>query len=343
MHSKTISLDVVSVAFPIILGLDWLSRHNPSIDWANPSLVLSCCNLSSPFSIWPRGSGLVGLSLSSSTLHTCSVTSTGLGLSLRASSSCRVPVPEPVPKPEEPASTSPPPAPLFLSFLTKWTGFGRSSLEPALPSPSPKVSICNLNHFCKYSKNTPIGILNFHPVGSPSYISATSPSPPNLKDDISEPKDSPNSSPPSSFLPPKYMPWADSVVSPTAVNDLLPHYPYNCAIKIKEGKSSLFGPLYCLTQDEHKALGDYIKDNLQKGFIHRSTSPAASPILFVHKKTGDLCLCVDYRGLNAITKKNHYPLPHINDLLDHTQGCKFFTVIDLKNAFNLVCIRERDE
>ncbi|KAJ3527189.1 hypothetical protein NMY22_g9879 [Coprinellus aureogranulatus] len=61
------------------------------------------------------------------------------------------------------------------------------------------------------------------------------------------------------------------------------------------------------------------------------------------KKTGDLRLCVDYRGLNAITKKDRYPLPHIDDLLDRAQGCKFFTVVDLKNAFNLVRIREGDE
>ncbi|RXW13329.1 hypothetical protein EST38_g12526 [Candolleomyces aberdarensis] len=167
-------------------------------------------------------------------------------------------------------------------------------------------------------------------------------SPPTLEDDIAEPKDPPID-PPISYLPPKYMPWADSVFSPTAVDDLPPHRPYDCAIEIEEGKSPPFGPMYRLTQDEHKALGEYLDANLKKGFIRRSTSPAASPILFVRKKTGDLRLCVDYRGLNAITKKNRYPLPHIDDLLDRTQGCKFFTVIDLKNAFNLIRICEGDE
>ncbi|RXW12480.1 hypothetical protein EST38_g13373 [Candolleomyces aberdarensis] len=167
-------------------------------------------------------------------------------------------------------------------------------------------------------------------------------SPPTLEDDIAEPKDPPID-PPISYLPPKYMPWADSVFSPTAVDDLPPHRPYDCAIEIEEGKSPPFGPMYRLTQDEHKALGEYLDANLKKGFIRRSTSPAASPILFVRKKTGDLRLCVDYRGLNAITKKNRYPLPHIDDLLDRTQGCKFFTVIDLKNTFNLIRIREGDE
>ena len=69
----------------------------------------------------------------------------------------------------------------------------------------------------------------------------------------------------------------------------------------------------------------------------------ASPILFVKKKTGDLRLCVDYRGLNSITKKNRYPLPLTHNLLDRVQGCTHFTVIDLKNAFNLVRVRTSDE
>ena len=70
---------------------------------------------------------------------------------------------------------------------------------------------------------------------------------------------------------------------------------------------------------------------------------AASPILFIKWKTGDLRLCVDYRGLNAITKKNWYPLPLTHDLIDRVQGCDKFTVIDLKNAFNLIRIKEGDE
>lgn len=88
---------------------------------------------------------------------------------------------------------------------------------------------------------------------------------------------------------------------------------------------------------------NYIETHLKKGFIWRSTSSAASPILFIRCKTGQLCLCVNYRALNAITKKNQYPIPLIHDLLDWVQGCKVFSVIDLKNAFNLIRVREGDE
>jgi hypothetical protein len=70
---------------------------------------------------------------------------------------------------------------------------------------------------------------------------------------------------------------------------------------------------------------------------------AASPVLFVKKKTGELHLCVDYHGLNTITKKNCYPLPLIDDLLNCMQGCSVFSVINLKNVFNLVHIHEGDK
>ena len=60
----------------------------------------------------------------------------------------------------------------------------------------------------------------------------------------------------------------------------------------------------------------YLDENLEKGFIQLSKSLAGAPILFVKKKDGSLCLCVNYRGLNKITIRNRYPLPLIPELLD---------------------------
>ena len=140
------------------------------------------------------------------------------------------------------------------------------------------------------------------------------------------------------LVPEKYYDYLD-IFSPDEVKWLSDHWPYNIDIELEEGKTPPFGPIYSLSQDKWKALFEYIKHN----FIQCSTSSAASPILFIKRKTGDLQLCVDYQGLNAITKKNWYPLPLTNDLIDHVQGCDKFTVIDLKNAFNLICIKEGDE
>ena len=84
-------------------------------------------------------------------------------------------------------------------------------------------------------------------------------------------------------------------------------------------------------------------DNLCKGFIRPSNSPAGAPILFAKKKDGSLRLCVDYRGLNRITRKNRYPLPLINDLLDRLKTAKIFTKLDLRAGYNNVRIASGHE
>lgn len=53
-------------------------------------------------------------------------------------------------------------------------------------------------------------------------------------------------------------------------------------------------------------------------------------------------MCIDYRGLNAITIKDRYPLPRIDDLLDRLHGAKYFTALDLTNAYNQIRVREED-
>ncbi|SPC64844.1 uncharacterized protein UHOD_12122 [Ustilago sp. UG-2017b] len=97
------------------------------------------------------------------------------------------------------------------------------------------------------------------------------------------------------------------------------------------------------TEHELKTLWGYLEENLAKGFVSPSNSPAASPILFVKKKDGSLRLCVDYRGLNQITIRNRYPLPLIDELLDRLREARFFTHIDLRGAYNLLRIAKGDE
>jgi hypothetical protein len=66
-------------------------------------------------------------------------------------------------------------------------------------------------------------------------------------------------------------------------------------------------------------------DLWDKGFIHPSSSPWGCPALFVSKKDKDLCLCVDYRPLNAVTIKNNYPLPCIDILFDQLARAQVFS------------------
>ena len=66
-------------------------------------------------------------------------------------------------------------------------------------------------------------------------------------------------------------------------------------------------------------------------------------MLFICKKDGSLRLCVNFRGLNKITKKDRYPLPFISDLLSTAGKARIYTTIDLCHAYHLVHITEGDE
>ena len=124
---------------------------------------------------------------------------------------------------------------------------------------------------------------------------------------------------------------------------LPPHRNYDMSIDLIPGSQLYYGPIYSLSITEMKALKEYINENLNKGFIRKSNSPAGAPVLFVRKHDGTLRLCVDYRKLNSITIRNSYPIPRINDLIESFQGAVIFTRLDLRSAYNLIRIREGHE
>ncbi|MBW0529951.1 hypothetical protein O181_069666 [Austropuccinia psidii MF-1] len=68
-----------------------------------------------------------------------------------------------------------------------------------------------------------------------------------------------------------------------------------------------------------------------------------APVLFVRKRDGGLCFCVDYCKLNAATRKNRYPFPPMKQLLTVFNGSTIFSKIDLRGAYNLLRIKEGDE
>ncbi len=66
-------------------------------------------------------------------------------------------------------------------------------------------------------------------------------------------------------------------------------------------------------------------------------------MLFTSKKDETLRSCIDYWELNAIILKNRCSLLLINEVLDHLADVKWFIKLDIKNAFNKLCIQEEDE
>ena len=87
----------------------------------------------------------------------------------------------------------------------------------------------------------------------------------------------------------------------------------------------------------------YLKAYMANGSIRPSQSPVAAPVMFVERLDGKLLMVVDYRGLNAVTVKNRFPLPLIPEMLDRLNHAKVFTKLDMRNAYHQVRVRAGDE
>jgi len=144
-------------------------------------------------------------------------------------------------------------------------------------------------------------------------------------------------------IPLQYAEFAD-VFKDKEIPELPPHRPgVDHEIPLAPGSKPFYGPIYNLSETELRYLKEYIDRMLERGWIHPSKSPFGSPILFVKKPDGSLRLCVDYRRLNAMTVKNRYPLPLISELLDRIKNAKYYTKLDLRDAFNQLCVALSDE
>ena len=99
-------------------------------------------------------------------------------------------------------------------------------------------------------------------------------------------------------------------------------------------------PVRHMAPRERRELRKQIGELLEKGFIRRSVSEWSAPVVFTTKADGSLRLCVDYRELNKLTKKNRHPLPGIDDLLDQLVGALVFSQLDLAIRFHQLKVAE---
>ncbi|GKE47551.1 putative reverse transcriptase domain-containing protein, partial [Tanacetum coccineum] len=99
---------------------------------------------------------------------------------------------------------------------------------------------------------------------------------------------------------------------------------------------------YRLAPSEMQELSNQLQELADRGFIQPSTSPWGAPVLFVKKKYGYFRMCIDYRELNKLTVKNHYPLPMIDDLLDQLQGSSVYSKNDLRSGYHQLRVRNED-
>lgn len=99
---------------------------------------------------------------------------------------------------------------------------------------------------------------------------------------------------------------------------------------------------YRLSHKEQEIVQTKVRELLDAGIIKESESNYASPVILVKKKNGDSRLCVDYRALNAITVKDRYLLPNIDDQVSKLAGKKYFTSLDLAQSYHQVKINPDD-
>lgn len=111
----------------------------------------------------------------------------------------------------------------------------------------------------------------------------------------------------------------------------------DCAIEIVPGAKLPKLKLYSVTPREPEELRLFIDKNLAQGFIQ-----PAQPVLFWEKKDGTLCVCVNYKGLNAMCVENVYP-SLMKDMLAHLAKDKIFTKLDLWEAYYHISIRQGNE
>ncbi|MES9883466.1 MAG: reverse transcriptase domain-containing protein [Sedimenticola sp.] len=97
-------------------------------------------------------------------------------------------------------------------------------------------------------------------------------------------------------------------------------------------------PPFAFAEEESKI----IKNQLKMNVIRESSSAWASPLVYVRKRDGTTRPCVDYRLLNAATKKDAYPLPNLNDCLDHLGGATHYSCLDVLSAYYQIEVDAED-
>jgi hypothetical protein len=135
------------------------------------------------------------------------------------------------------------------------------------------------------------------------------------------------------IVPLQYHKWK-KVFSEEEARRFPEHQPWDIEIDFTEDAPKILDcKIYPLTLTEQGKLDEYIKENLEKGYIRPSKSQYSSPFFFVGKKDGKLQPVVDYRKLNSFTVPDRYPLPLIQELVDKVCNARIVTDAYILSVF----------
>ncbi|KZZ87013.1 Ribonuclease H-like protein [Ascosphaera apis ARSEF 7405] len=296
-HSEVLSFYVAPVPiYSIVIGLPWLALHNPLIDWVQRTLTFQ------PDICYPKG---------------CISSCKPLSIQARAK--------DPGPPPQPSVSID------MLSAEEFFTEACATDSETFLflhtnrdASPTTYLqSLSTVQPLADKSTATTIDCLKLAAAITDQDLKKHMDGPPEYS--LEELKQR---------VPAEYHDFLD-VFSRELADTLPKHGPEDHRIDLIPGSVPPCTKNSRPMPPQHlEALRKYLAKESAKGYIRPSNSPAAAPVLVIRKPHGGIRVCVDYRGLNAITIKTRCAMPLLSDTLNSLQGAIIFSAMDIVHAFN---------
>jgi hypothetical protein len=125
-------------------------------------------------------------------------------------------------------------------------------------------------------------------------------------------------------------------ITPGGAKDVVHH------IEVEPGVKPVFRKPYSMPFSKKERVKNEVEKMLSDGIIRPSKSPWSSPVVLVVKKDGTDRFCVDYSGLNSVTKRDQFPLPKIDEMLRQVKGAKYFSSLDLASGYWQIPMNESD-
>lgn len=149
------------------------------------------------------------------------------------------------------------------------------------------------------------------------------------------------------LLPPQIADYAD-VFDPNKARRIPEHTKWDMKINLDPDKPlPKVRKIIKLARDEEKAVKEQVAEMTSKHWIDKvephEPCPVAAPVFFVGKKDGGARMVTDYRDINTITIPDPYPIPIMGAMPEKLQGAKHFFTLDMRSGYNNLRIAEGDE
>jgi len=114
------------------------------------------------------------------------------------------------------------------------------------------------------------------------------------------------------------------------------------SIPLLEGSNPVNVKPYRYPHSQKAQIEKMIQEMLHEGLIQPSTSPFSSPIILVKKKDGTWRFCTDYRALNALTIKDSFPIPTVDELIHELHRATHFSKLDPRSVYHQILVKPED-